>query len=140
MAGKLEVGSQLAGVEKRITFETMRSYSGGKGIHAQEDVGKETGLGGALMQGGQLVAYLNQMMTSNFGEAYLRGGEIAVSFIKPVRPGDVVTTKGSVQEIRPEGTRSRVVCEVWLENQGGEKTTVGTASALTTVAAEESEE
>ena len=140
MAGKLEVGSQLAGVEKRITFETMRSYSGGKGIHAQEDVGKETGLGGALMQGGQLVAYLNQMMTSNFGEAYLRGGEIAVSFIKPVRPGDVVTTKGSVQEIRPEGTRSRVVCEDWLENQAGEKTTVGTASAFTTGEAEESEE
>lgn len=130
MADKLEVGSQLAGGEKHISVETMRSYSGEKGIHAQEDAGKETGLGGALVQGGQLVAYLNQMMTSNFGEAYLRGGDISVSFIKPVRPGDVITTKGIVQEIQPEGARSRVVCEVWLENQAGEKTTVGTASAF----------
>ena len=130
MAGKFEVGAHLAGAEKRISFETMRQYSGEKGIHSEEGAGKETGLGGALVQGGQLVAYLNQMMTSNFGEAYLRGGEIAVSFIKPVRPGDVITTKGIVQEIRPEGARSRVVCEVWLENQAGEKTTVGTASAF----------
>jgi acyl dehydratase len=140
VAGKHEVGCQLAGLEKRITFETMRNYSGGKGIHAQEDVGKETGLGGALVQGGQLVAYLNQMMTTNFGEDYLRGGDISVSFIKPVRPGDVISTKGIVQEIRPEGARSRVVCEVWLETQAGEKTTVGTASAFTPGEAEESEE
>jgi acyl dehydratase len=140
VAGKYEVCSQLAGVEKRITFETMRSYSGEKGIHAQEDVGKETGLGGALVQGGQLVAYLNQMMAINFGEDYLRGGDISVSFIKPVRPGDVIAAKGLVQTIHFEGVRLRVTCEVWLENQGGEKTTVGTASALTIVAAEESEE
>ena len=132
MADELEVGFRLAGVKKGISFETMRSYSGGKGIHAQEDAGKDTGLGGALVQGGQLVAYLNQMMTNNFGESYLRGGDIAVSFIKPVRPGDVIITKGIVQEIRPEGAKIRVMCEVWLENQDGEKTTVGTASALTT--------
>jgi acyl dehydratase len=106
----------------------------------RSDVGKETGLGGALVQGGQLVAYLNQMMTINFGEDYLRGGDISVSFIKPVRPGDVIAAKGLVQAIHSEGVRLRVTCEVWLENQGGEKTTVGTASALTTVAAEESEE
>lgn len=132
MADKFEVGAQLAGVEKRISFETMRRYSGEKGIHAEEDAGKEKGLGGALVQGGQLVAYLNQMMTNNFGEGCLRGGDIAISFIKPVRPGDVITTKGIVQEIRPEGARIRIMCEVWLENQNGEKTTVGTASVLTT--------
>jgi acyl dehydratase len=106
VADKFEVGAQLAGVEKRISFETMRRYSGEKGIHAEEDAGKEKGLGGALVQGGQLVAYLNQMMTNNFGEGYLRGGDIAVSFIKPVRPGGVITTKGIVQEIRPEGQGS----------------------------------
>jgi acyl dehydratase len=130
VADRLEVGSRLAGVEKRISFETMRRYSGERGIHAEEDAGKEKGLGGALVQGGQLVAYLNQMMTDNFGEGYLRGGDIAVAFRKPVRPGDVITTKGIVQEVRPEGARIRVLCEVWLENQDGEKTTVGTASAF----------
>jgi len=131
VANRLEVGSQLAEVEKQISFETMRRYSGETGIHAEEDAGKQKGLGGALVQGGQLVAYLNQMMTNNFGEDYLRGGDIAVSFIKPVRAGDVITAKAIVREIRPEGTGVRVMCEVWLENQNGEKATVGTASALT---------
>ena len=128
MAHPLQIGRELAGIEKRITFDTMRRYSGDTGIHAQEDAGKVQGLGGALVQGGQLVAYLNQMMTDNFGERYLRGGEISVSFIKPVRPGDAVRARGVVQEIRAEGAKQRLVCEVWLENQTGEKTTVGTAS------------
>jgi acyl dehydratase len=133
----LQIGSDLAGIEKRITFDTMRAYSGETGIHAQEDAGKEQGLGGALVQGGQLVAYLNQMMTDNFGASYLRGGEIAVSFIKPVRPSDVIRGKGVVQEVRVEGTAQRLTCEVWLENQAGEKTTVGSASvSLSTEAGE----
>ncbi len=127
MGDKREVGSQLIGVQKRISFETMRRYSGEAGIHGQEDAGKEQGLGGALVQGGQLVAYLNQMMTDNFGEGYLRGGEISVAFIKPVRPGDVIVGKGVIRETDGE---HRAVCDVWLENQDGEKTTVGTASAL----------
>jgi acyl dehydratase len=127
---RLAVGSQLIGVEKRISFETMRKYSGETGIHAQDDAGKESGLGGALVQGGQLVAYLNQMMTDNFGEGYLRGGEISVSFIKPVRPRDVITAMGIVREIRSEGARIQTMCEVWLENQNSQKTTVGTASAF----------
>lgn len=130
MGERPKVGTQLTGVEKRISFETMRKYSGETGVHAQDDAGKENGLGGALVQGGQLAAYLNQMMIDNFGEGYLRGGEISVSFIRPVRSGDVITTKGIVQEVRPEGTQFRTVCEVWLENQKGEKTTVGTASVI----------
>jgi acyl dehydratase len=67
-------------------------------------------------------------MTDNFGAAYLAGGEIGVSFIKPVRPGDVVRGKGVVQELQVEGVKRRLICEVWLENQVGEKTTVGNAS------------
>ncbi len=130
MTAALHVGWELAGIDKRITLDTMRAYSGRTGIHAQEEAGKEQGLGGALVQGGQLVAYLNQMMTDNFGASYLRGGQIAVSFIKPVRPGDVVRSKGIVREIRPEGAMQRLTCEVWLENHAGEKTTVGTASVV----------
>lgn len=126
----LEVGSELTGEPKRISLQTMRRYSGTSGIHAQDDDAKDQGLGGALVQGGQLTAYLNHMMTSHFGEAYLSGGNIAVSFIKPGRNGDVLTPKGIVKEEQPEGERVRLVCEVWLENQNGDKVTVGTASSL----------
>jgi acyl dehydratase len=133
------VGSEIGSIEKKISMETMRGYSGEAGIHAQDDAGEEHGLGRALVQGGQLVAYLNQMMISTFGEGYLRGGDIAVTFIKPVRSGDTVTARGVVQEMQPDGTRIRVMCEVWLENQHGEKTTVGTASVPTMGGPQESQ-
>jgi hypothetical protein len=35
-----------------------------------------------------------------------------------------------VKETRPEGQGTRVVVEVWCQNQHGEKTAVGTASGL----------
>jgi hypothetical protein len=35
-----------------------------------------------------------------------------------------------VKETQPEGDRTRVLVEVWCENQDGDKTAVGTASAL----------
>lgn len=138
MASAPTVGSEIGSIEKKISMETMRRYSGEAGIHAQDDAGEEHGLGRALVQGGQLVAYLNQMMISTFGEGYLRGGDIAVTFIKPVRSGDTMTARGVVQEVRPDGSWNRVICEVWLENQNGEKTTVGTASALTAGGIQES--
>ena len=130
MIGKIKVGMEISGENKHISFETMRRYSGETGIHAQDDSGKDLGLGGALVQGGQLVAYLNQFMMSHFGEGYLRGGDIAVSFIKPARPGDILTSKGVIKEIKSEVENSRVFCDVWLENQNGEKVTVGATSAL----------
>lgn len=130
MGEKWAVGLEIKGVDQRISLETMRRYSGETGIHAQDEAGKELGLGGALVQGGQLVAYLNQMMMTHFGEGYLRGGEISVSFIKPARPGDILTPGGVIKEIRSEGDRTRIICDVWLENQNGEKVTGGVAGAL----------
>jgi acyl dehydratase len=53
-----------------------------------------------------------------------------MTFIKPVLAGDRLTVHGVVKEKRPDGGRTRVVVEVWCENQHGEKTAVGTASGL----------
>ena len=53
-----------------------------------------------------------------------------MAFIKPVLAGDTLTVHGVVKERQPEAGRTRVVVEVWCENQHGEKTAVGTASGL----------
>jgi hypothetical protein len=37
---------------------------------------------------------------------------------------------GVVKDTQPEGARTRVIVEVWCENQDGDKTAVGTASGL----------
>jgi acyl dehydratase len=47
-----------------------------------------------------------------------------------VLAGDRLTVHGVVKETRAEGAATRVVVDVWCENQDGEKTAVGTASGL----------
>ena len=43
---------------------------------------------------------------------------------------DRLTVHGVVKETHPEGETTRVVVDMWCENQDGEKTAVGTASGL----------
>ena len=119
-------------VSKSSTLEKRARYTGAgsSGIHSDESVAQQQGLGGALAQGGQLVGYLNEMMVRTLGPGYVSGGEISVTFIHPVRPGDTVTTRGAQKASSVEDGRTRIEFEVWLENQNGEKCTVGTAAGF----------
>lgn len=117
-------------VSKAVTIQKMTRYTGVSGIHTDEGVARERGLGGTLAQGGQLVGYLNEMMFRTLGPGYLSGGEISVTFIHPVRPGDTVTARGTQKASRTEDGRTRIEFEIWLENQNGEKCTVGTAAGF----------
>ncbi len=120
---------------KEITTEKMIRVSGEGNIHSNEEVAKAKGLGGIIAQGGQLQGYLSEMLTKAFGKGFVCGGEISVSFIQRVRPGDTVTTHGKVLTTSVANGIERVDCEVWLENQTGEKVTVGTARASRPAAA-----
>jgi acyl dehydratase len=75
-------------------------------------------------------AYVSEMMVALLGEGFLKGGKMAVKFIKPVLAGDTLTLRGRVASKAPEGERTRVAVEIWCENQDGVKTLVGEASGL----------
>lgn len=115
---------QFAEIRKTIDLPLMTRYSGDGNFHSDEEAAKKVGLSGAIVQGGQLAGYLSEMMIATFGKRYLESGEIAVSFIKTVKAGETVVTKGEVTETEA----GRMHCDVWLENQQGEKVTVGKAS------------
>lgn len=121
---------EFPALTKVITMEKMSRYSGAGNIHSDDKSAQERGLGGAIVQGGQLVGYLDEMMVRLLGEGFVRGGEISVTFIQAVRPGDTLTTRGAVKSAGTVDGRERVECEIWLENQRGEKVTVGTASGF----------
>ena len=118
-------------IEKQITLDKMKKYTGGPpGIHTDDEFARKKGLPGAVVQGGQIVGYLNEMMMSSLGQGYLEGGEISVVFVKSAKSGDVLHTRAEVKEQREVGGRKQIECEVWVENQLGEKLAVGTASGL----------
>ena len=121
---------EFVGVTRTLTAEKMARYSGAGNIHSDEAAARSLGLGGTIAQGGQLIGYLNEMMLRALGRGFIEGGEISVTFIKSAKAGDTVVTRGEVKAQSVVDGRTRVECEVWLENQHGEKLTVGTAAGF----------
>ena len=98
--------------------------------HRDAAFAKTKGFPAPLSQAMMSTAYVYEPMTRFVGAIFVKGDRMAMTFIKPVLAGDTLTVHGVVKERQPEGGRTRVVVEVWCENQHGEKTAVGTASGL----------
>ena len=133
MPKDVEVGYELPTVSKEITLEKMRAYSGWphRNIHTDDEVARQAGLPRAVCQGTQHLTYLSEVLKRFFGEYWMRGGKLSITFIGLVLPGDVVTPRAIVREKVPGGERQHLNLEVWVENQRGERVVVGTASANT---------
>jgi acyl dehydratase len=133
VAEAVAVGQELPSLVKEMSQRRIDVYSGvrPRSIHTDEAWAHQKGFRTTLAQGMMSTAFASEMMTRLLGAGFVRGGTLSMAFIKPVYAGDRLTVHGVVKETRPEGGRTRVVVEVWCENQQGEKTAVGTASGLT---------
>lgn len=130
VAEAVAVGEELPALTKELTQRRIDVFSGVKprSIHTDEDWARQKGFRTTLAQGMMSTAYVSEMMTRLLGAGFVKGGTISMAFIKPVYAGDRLTVHGVVKETRPEGAGTRVVVEVWCQNQHGVKTAVGTAS------------
>jgi len=128
----IAVGQELPTLVKEISQRQIDTYSGVRpnSIHTDEAWARKKGFRTTLAQGMMSTAYVSEMMTRLLGAGFVKGGTMSVAFIKPVYAGDRLTVHGVVKEMRPEGGATRVVVDVWCENQHGEKTAAGQASGL----------
>jgi acyl dehydratase len=126
------VGQELPPLVKEISQRQIDAYSGvrPRSIHTDEAWAHAKGFRTTLAQGMMSTAYVSQMMMACLGAGFVRGGTMSVAFVKPVYAGDRLTVRGIVRELRPDNGATRVVVEVWCENQHGDKTAIGTASGL----------
>ena len=131
-ARALEVGAELPPLTKTIRQRQIDCFSGVRpnSIHTDHEWARSKGFRAPLAQAMMSTAYVSQLMTQVMGEGFVKGGRMAVSFIKPVIVGDTLTVRGRVKSREAEGSNVRVTVEVWCENQDGVKTMVGTASAV----------
>jgi len=60
--------------------------------------------------------------------AMLVHGEQEFEFLKPVKPGDVITTTGKIAEVMAKGNNDLVVFEARSKNQEGDLVTIGRAT------------
>ena len=125
-------GPALTSLQKEISQRRIDAYSvvRPKSIHTDADWDRQKGFHAPLAQAMMSTAYVSELMTRFLGTGFVSGGAMSMVFIEPVYAGDRLTVRGVVKEKRREGDATRVVVEVWCENQHGEKTAVGTASGL----------
>ena len=122
----------LPTLTKEISQRKIDVYSGVKphSIHTDEAWARTKGFRAPLAQAMMSTAYVSELMTRFLGAGFVKGGTMSMVFVKPVYAGDRLTVHGVVKERRAETSGTRVVVEVWCENQDGEKTAIGTASGL----------
>ena len=132
IAEAIGVGRELPALVKELAQRRIDVYSGvrPRSIHTDEDWAHQKGFRTTLAQGMMSTAYVSEMMMRLLGAGFVKGGTMSMAFIKPVYAGDRLTVHGVVKELRPEAGQTRVVVDVWCQNQHGEKTAVGTASGL----------
>jgi 3-hydroxybutyryl-CoA dehydratase len=121
------VGAELPSVAKTLSQEKIDRYARASGdfnpIHVDAAFAAQTPFGGTIAHGMLLLAYLSEMLTAAFGQAWLSGGRLKVRFKGVARPGDVVTVRGQVERVKGE----RGICAVECLNQRDELLIAGEA-------------
>jgi len=123
-------GAELEPITKQITLDKSRIYQGWPAVrnrHTDYAAAQMTGLREPNINGGQTAEYLGELFIKFFGPGFV-GGHLAINFIGSVAVDELVTARGVVRERIEEGDRVRLVLDVWVENQHGQKVLAGSAS------------
>jgi hypothetical protein len=73
--------------------------------------------------------FVSQLMQDHFGEGWLRGGRMSAKLTNVLWVDETVGVYGRIRDEQPEGTRTRVHCEVWVDKTDGTRILAGEASA-----------
>lgn len=125
----INIGDELTPVVKAIDQDQINRYAEASGdynpLHIDPEFARQTRFGGTIAHGMMTLAFISQMMTDQLGYSWIENGELDVSFLAPVRPGDLITARGRVIEKNVED--QSITWQVWCENQEGQKVVVGKA-------------
>ena len=72
-------------------------------------------------------AYLHQLLATSYGIDFRQGGQLDVSFLKPLCPGGKFFAHGSISREKPEAHRTSHYLRIWLEAQDGTTAAFGQA-------------
>ena len=124
-------GTELPDLVKHPTTQQLVKYAGASGdyyqIHYDQTYARSNDLEDVILHGALKNAFLGHLVTKCMGPAgdlkrlvcQYRGMDI---------PGTSVTIKGVVTKKYQESGDNLVDCEIWLQNEKGEKTTPGSAT------------
>ena len=124
-------GQELPALVKQPSKRQLVKYAGASGdfyeVHYDKDFAVEIGLPGLIVHGALKNAFLGHLVTKWMGpDGDLK--RLACQYRGMDIPGTPVTAKGVVTKKYQEQGADLVDCDIWLENEKGEKTTPGSAT------------
>jgi len=99
-------------------------------IHTNVEAAKREGLAAPVATGPQVAALIFRQLRDSFGIGWIEGGRCDLTFRRPVSVTDFCVAKGVVSGRAESSDGIRLTCDVWIENQAGDKVILGTASGL----------
>ena len=133
------IGKEYPVTEYEIGREKMKEYAVAVGdmnpMYQDREVGKKSKYGDNIAPPNFAAVYnlmgcaqmfFDPELSLNF--AMLVHGEQDFEFVKPVKPGDVITTTGKITDIAAKGNNDVIKFEVRSTNQDGELVTIGRAT------------
>jgi acyl dehydratase len=135
---KVELGTRLPDVVRHINQDVIDRFAVGSfdynPIHLDPEWKRKMDLPGGestIAHGQMTMSFMGTVLTD---WAYPVGGKITkidAKYIKPVLPGDVITSGGTVTEKHFHGPgKNFVVIEISAKNQKGELVSVGEAEVV----------
>jgi len=125
-------GPDLASGEKVIDDRRCWMFSGpGKNYHTDRDEAKKLGFPNIVVQGMMSTCFVSQVMQDHFGMGWLEGGRMSVKLTNVLWVDETVRAHAKIRDEVTEGTKKRVVCDVWVEKTDGTRVILGEASAVT---------
>jgi acyl dehydratase len=125
----VRIGTELPPVSKQFNVD-MFKLGNVRTLHNDQAAAELEGLPRPIAVAPQVSALIFRMMRMMFGDGWIVGGKGSLTFRRPVWANDFATARGIVTQASPEGEKTRVHCDVWVERADGEHAIVGTCSAL----------
>ncbi|WP_114423624.1 MaoC family dehydratase [Nocardioides houyundeii] len=101
-------------LEWQVSQDLIDSYAEVSGdrnpLHVDPVFAAQTSFGGTIAHGFLVLAWLSQWATELFGDQWITSGTLEVSFVAPVRPGDVIRVEAERIEDLPGGLAYQVRC------------------------------
>ncbi len=128
---ELRVGDDLPPLTKpAIDRVQIVRYAAAAGdfnrLHLDEPFAHQLGFPGLFAPGMLPMAFVGQLLTAWLRRGHVR--KLSARFIKIVWPGDELTCRGRIAELRREGGACYADVELWAENQKGELVLRGQAT------------
>ena len=124
-------GTEIGPVMRHPDTQQLVKYAGASGdyyqIHYDKDFAQGTGLEDVIIHGALKNAFLGSLVTDWMGpEGNLR--RLSCQYRGMDIPGRPITARGLVTDKYESDGEYLVNCEIWLENEQGQRTTPGRAT------------